>query len=294
MDWNFGGLESHGCGEENAAFGIIPVPFERTTSYGKGTGAGPAGLVEASRYLELFDEVYAFEPARAGIWTAPPLDFSGETLEENIHLIYTKSAELLRTKKYLIFVGGEHSITFPIVRAYTERFPNLSVLQFDAHADLRYEYEGSIYSHASVMRRVVDLCKVVQVGIRSISIEEFEEIPRLPLTVVYAHEFFRDRAASIDKILENLTENVYITFDLDGFDPSVIPATGTPEPGGFLWQDAMELLEKVFAAKHVVGSDIVELSPVENLPASSFIAAKLVYKMIAMKQVFDKQSLGGK
>jgi agmatinase len=288
MDWNFGGLDSRLSRCENAAFGIIPVPLEQTTSYGRGTRSGPASLIEASHYLELFDEVYGFEPARAGIWTAPPLEFSGETIDQNIHLIYTKSAELLKTKKYLIFLGGEHSITFPIVRAYSEQYPNLSVLQIDAHADLRKEYEGSVYSHAAVMRRIVDLCNVVQVGIRSLSIEEYEEIPHLPTTVIYAHEYHRDRAGSIDKILANLTENVYITFDLDGFDPSVIPATGTPEPGGFLWQDAMELLEKVFASRHVVGSDVVELAPVENLPASSFTAAKLVYKMIAMKQISEK------
>lgn len=289
MDWNFGGLEDRLTHSAQAAFGVIPVPFEETTSYGKGACRGPAAIVEASRYLELFDEVYGFEPAEHGIWTAPPFDFPGETLEEKIHLIYAKSADLLGTPPFLIFLGGEHSITFPIVRAYRERFDDLTVLQIDAHADLRVEYEGSRYSHAAVMRQVVGLCPAVQVGIRSMSVEEYRDLPGLPTTMIFAHDLHRNRAAAIEKLLANLSENVYITVDLDGFDPALVPATGTPEPGGLFWQDSMDILESVFARKSVVGCDVVELSPITGFHASDFLAAKLVYKLMAMKSFFSSQ-----
>jgi agmatinase len=284
MDWNFGDVSADLGRAERARYGVVPVPFERTTSYGKGTAAGPRAIVAASRYLELFDEQYAFQPADAGIWTCPPLEFSDETIEAHIHLISSRTAELLSQDKFLIFLGGEHSITFPIVRAYRERHPGLGVLQVDAHADLRWEYEGSIYSHASVMRRVVDICPAVQVGIRSLSREEYDEIPRLATTMIFAHEFFRDRPAAVQKMLANLPSDVYITFDLDGLDPSLLSATGTPEPGGLSWQDALALLEPVFTSRNVVGADVVELAPVDGSPASDFTAAKLVYKMMAMKE----------
>ena len=291
MIWNFGDVSEEQGRKETARFGVVPVPFERTTSYGKGTGAGPEAIVAASRYLELFDEVYRFQPADAGVWTAEPFSFPHETLDAAIHHIYTSAAELLRTDRFLVFLGGEHSITFPIVQAYRERFPRLSVLQIDAHADLRPEYEGSIHSHACVMRRVVSVCRSVQVGIRSLSREEYEALPGLDTTMIFAHEFLADRDGAVQKMLEKLGPDVYITFDLDGFDPSLLPATGTPEPGGLSWGDALMLLERVFASRRVVGCDIVELAPLAGFHAGDFLAAKLAYKMMAMRQFFAAPNL---
>jgi agmatinase len=286
MTWNFGDVSEELGRKETARFGVVPVPFERTTSYGKGAGQGPEAIVAASRYLELFDEVYRFQPADAGIWTAESISSNFETLDAALHHIYASAAEHVKTGKFLVFLGGEHSITFPIVQAYREHFPGLSVLQFDAHADLRPEYEGTVHSHACVMRRVVSICRCVQVGIRSLSVEEYQALPELDTTVVFAHEFFADRDAAVQKILANLGPDVYITFDLDGFDPSLLPATGTPEPGGFFWADALMILERVFASRTVVGCDLVELAPMAGFHAGDFLAAKLAYKMMAMKQFF--------
>lgn len=286
MNWNFGGLPPEFCREDKSRFGVVPVPFERTTSYGKGTARGPAAIVRASEYLELFDEVYRLQPADLGIRTEPPLDFSFETIPDCLNHICLRCTDLLKLERFMVYLGGEHSITYPIVRAYRERFPRLSVLQIDAHADLRETYEDSPFSHACVMRRVTEVCPAVQVAVRSLSIEEYEAVPRLPTCLIFAHELAADWEKSIEKMLANLTETVYITFDLDGFDPSMLPATGTPEPGGIFWREAMQLLERVFAAKEVVGGDVVELAPKDGFPASDFLAAKLAYKFMAMKLVY--------
>ena len=163
MIWNFGDLDPGHRGETGTRFAVVAVPLERTTSYGKGAAGGPAAIVEASRYLELFDEQYGIQAADEGIWTVEPFLSDAETLDRNLHLIYSKSADLLKSGKFLVFAGGEHSMTPPVVRAYLERYPNLSVLQFDAHADLRPEYEGTPFSHACAMRRVVESCPVVEV-----------------------------------------------------------------------------------------------------------------------------------
>jgi len=286
MIWNFGDLDPGHRTEADSRFAMVAVPLERTTSYGKGAAGGPAAIVEASRYLELFDEQFGIQAADLGIWTVAPFLTEAETLEANLHLIYSKSVDLLKSGKFVVFAGGEHSLTFPIVRAYREAFPELSVLHLDAHADLRPEYEGSVFSHACVMRRVVDCCPVVELGIRSLSREEHAEIPRLPVTMVYAHQWHRRPGESIQKVLANLSGDVYITFDLDSLDPSLLPATGTPEPGGLSWNDAMSILEQVFAAKNVVGCDVVELAPRADWPASDFVAAKLVYKMMTLHAVY--------
>lgn len=289
FDWNFGGIPEELTMEDEAAFSIIPVPFEKTTSYGHGTALGPKAIVEASRFVELFDEVYEREPYLRGIWTSQPLEFGNETIEASIHHIHRRAREIFEKPGFPVFLGGEHSVSYPIVQACRERYPDLVVLQFDAHADLRVEYEGTIYSHASVMRRIVDLCPAIQVGIRALSVEEHDEIPSLPTTMVYAHEYFRDPGRAVEKILENLGGHVYISFDIDGFDPSLVPSTGTPEPGGLFWMDAMNILEAVYRHSNVVGADVVELAPVDGSPSSDFTAAKLVHKLLVLKDRFGSE-----
>lgn len=287
--WDFLGLPPELKNQPSARFGVVPVPFERTTSYGQGTAGGPAAIDAASRYVELFDEEYLIEAGGLGVWNYEPICSRNETIEDSIHHIYTTAERLLQDGRFLIFTGGEHSITGPLVRAYAKIFNGLTVLQIDAHADLRDSYEGSRFSHASAMRRVLEECSAVQAGIRSISQEEYRELPSLPTCMIFAYEYFRSPVQAVNKVLEKLSDTVYITVDLDGFDPSLLPATGTPEPGGLFWNDVMTMLSRVFASKNVVGADVVELAPRRGDPASDFLAAKLVYKMMTMKAAADNR-----
>ncbi len=278
VPYTYGGLDPSLSGFENAKVLIWPVPFEKTVSYGQGTREGPNAIIDASRYMELFDEELAAETANIGIHT---LDAINTDLppDEMIPLLQSETARLLQTGKFLCTLGGEHSITPPLVRAFHQKYLNLSVLQFDAHADLRDTYEGSPLSHACAMRRVLEVCPAVQVGIRSLSIEEFQAIPSLPTRLYYAKDI-AGKTDWIDEAVDSLTENVYLTFDVDGLDPSLVPATGTPEPGGMMWPETLALLRTLAAKRTVVGMDFVELckSPSGNAP--SFLIAKLIYKTL--------------
>jgi len=274
----FGGLEPHRSGFESASVLIWPVPYERTVSYGLGTREGPEAIIDASRYMELYDEELNGEIAEIGIHTLPAIDADRDP-EEMIPALEREAQSLLRAEKFLCMLGGEHSITPPVVRAVHAKYPRLSVLQIDAHADLRESYEGSRFSHASAMRRVVESCPAVQVGIRSLSIEEARAISSLPTRIFWAKDIV-GRTDWIDAAVEALTEDVYLTLDIDGLDPSVVPTTGTPEPGGLLWYDVLALLRSVAARRRIVGMDLVELckSPISNAP--SFLSAKLIYKTL--------------
>jgi agmatinase len=282
---NFGGLEPRLSSFENSRILIWPVPFERTVSYGHGTKYGPAAIIDASRYMETYDEEIEGEASSLGIHTLPTIDAEWNP-EEMVTALRTRAQELLETGKFVCMLGGEHSISAPVVGAFKEKFPKLSVLQIDAHADLRDSYEGSRYSHACAMRRVLEICPAVQVGIRSLSIEEARAIPTLPTRIFYAKDI-AGRMDWVDDAVASLTEDVYITLDIDGLDPALVPDTGTPEPGGLLWYEVLALLRTVAAKRNVVGMDLVELcrSPTSN--ASSFLAAKLVYKTLGY--VFRKQ-----
>ena len=279
---NFGGLPDEHSQYATSRAVIFPVPLERTTSYEHGTRNGPAAILAASRNMELYDEELELEPYKEiGIHTLPAIDTADGTLDEVITEIFTAQLGLLEDDKFTVALGGEHSLTPPLVSATAKKFKNLSVLQIDAHADLRDEYQGNPASHACAMRRVVEVCPAVQVGIRSLSVEEAQAIPHLRTSVYWAKDIARAPLKSwIAKVLADLSPNVYITIDLDGFDPAFVPATGTPEPGGLDWMQVTSLIRAVADHKKIVGMDVVELLPQPGDHASDFLAAKLVYKCL--------------
>ena len=279
---NFGGLPDEHSQYATSRAVIFPVPLERTTSYEHGTRNGPAAILAASRNMELYDEELELEPYKEiGIHTLPAIDTADGTLDEVISEIFTAQLGLLEDEKFTGALGGEHSLTPPLVSATAKKYKNLSVLQIDAHADLRDEYQGNPASHACAMRRVVEICPAVQVGVRSLSVEEAQAIPRLRTSVYWAKDIARAPLKSwIAKVLADLSPNVYLTIDLDGFDPAFVPATGTPEPGGLDWMQVTSLVRAVADHKKIVGMDIVELLPQPGDHASDFLAAKLVYKCL--------------
>jgi len=283
---NFLGLEGDAATWDRAGVVILPIPYESTVSYQGGTKLGPAAIIEASRYIELYDQELDTEPApEVGVFTLPALHLSAagpETAVRELREAYDAILEAAGDR-LVIGLGGEHSISSAPVLAHAARMKGrrLSVLQFDAHGDLRLEYEGSPYSHAAVMARCIDDVDLVQVGIRAITSEERALIrERDNITTIFAEEMW-ENDAWIDRAMQALGGDVFITFDVDYFDPSLMPATGTPEPGGMTWYPTMKLLRRVFSEKNVVGADVVELAPIGGNAAPDFVAAKLVHKMIA-------------
>ena len=286
---NFLGIEDEFCTFEKSKVVILPVPYERTVSYGGGTKNGPTAILDASHYVEFYDEETKREVHRdLGIATIHPLSFSNQTQEESLEQIYQSVASLIHANKFMIMLGGEHTITQASIAAFAERYRDLSVLQIDAHSDLRSEYQNSKYSHASVMARIcefIDPQRIVQVGIRAHCIEEAEFIQRKGITTLYSHDIRSGKYTKLlknwdDYVIEKLTANVYVTFDVDGLDPSIMPATGIPEPNGLLWQETINLFHKLGKRKNVVGCDVVELAPMEGVHHPDLLTAKLVSKMI--------------
>ena len=280
----FLGLEGEPATFEGAGAVILPVPYEATTSWGGGTRWGPRAILEASRYVELHDHELGGEPgAELGVHTLPALELSRagpEAAMTELGEAYARIAEWCG-ERFLVMLGGEHSVSSPAILAQADRHgEGLSVLQLDAHADLRAEYEGTPYSHASAMARVIDRVPVVGVGLRGVSSEEVEvarDSGRVEL--IWADELRRD--GWMDRALDALGPKVYITFDVDYFDPSLVPSTGTPEPGGGHWYETLTFLRRVFEEREVVAADVVELAPLPGLNAPDFLVAKLVYKLIA-------------
>ncbi len=275
---------------ERAGVAILPVPYDGTASYRGGARRGPRAILEASPQLELYDEELQIEPYRVGIATLPPLDVVLDP-EAMVERVEQAVLGVLQSEKFPVVLGGDHSITVGVVRALRERYGPLSVLQLDAHADLRDEYQGSRLSHACVARRLVELgCSLVQIGIRSLTRDDAEFIRQQEAVVaVYAREIrfdsgsgsgFNSGSARALEALEQLRSPVYISVDLDVFDPGEVPAVGTPEPGGLRWYEVLAILRKAFERFEVVGCDVVELCPVEGLIAPDFAAARLVYKLI--------------
>lgn len=286
----FMGLEEEASDFDRAGVVILPVPYEATTSYGGGTANGPAAIVEASRYIELYDQELDTLPSDVGIATLPALELSGAGPEQAVAELREAYDAVLDAArgKLVITLGGEHSISSAPILAHAERLERegrrLSVLQIDAHTDLRPEYEGSPWSHASIMARVADACDITAVGIRALTKEEADFARERESIRIFYADHIHEGTAWIDDVIATLGDDVYITFDVDGFDPSLVPATGTPEPGGLQWYPVMKLLRRVFAERHVHGVDVVELAPIPGYHAADFLVAKLVYKMIGYWQ----------
>ncbi len=264
---------------------ILPVPFERTTSYGQGTSRGPEAIIEASAYLETWDEELGIDPSLAGIATLPACDPRDEDLAAALSEIESAALAPLQEGKFLVTLGGEHTLTSAIARAARRATGRpMGVVQFDAHADLRNRYMGTPYSHACVMRRLVeDDFPTLAIGLRSLSPREAEFAERKSLPILWAHEMARHPSQTESRFLDQLAElpeEIYLTFDIDYFDPALVPATGTVEPGGGSWYPALNLLRLLFQHKKVVAMDLVELAPIPGHPASDFLAAKLIYKCL--------------
>ncbi|HEX6587623.1 MAG TPA: agmatinase [Longimicrobiales bacterium] len=286
---NFLGLDEEGADWETASVVIVPVPYEATVSYGHGTAKGPAAIIDASRFIELYDQELDREPADVGVATLPGLHLTRAGAAEAVAQLSEAYERVLDAAgdRFVVMLGGEHSISSAPILAWADRLESkgrrLTVLQVDAHTDLRDEYDGSEYSHASIMARVMGRVDIVSVGIRALTSEERELVrSRDDITMFLADEI-HGRADWIEDVVDALGDDVYITFDVDGLDPSLVPTTGTPEPGGLQWYDAIALLRRVFEAKNVVAADVVELAPAPGQSAPEFLIAKLVYKMIGYR-----------
>jgi len=273
----FGGQEAASQDRSGSGTAVLPVPYDRTSTWIKGADKGPFAVLEASANLEFYDIETDSEAWKNGIYTCPPVETEAGPEEMAVE-VEKRVRELLDEDKLVVTLGGEHSVSIGAVRAYAGKFKDLSVLQLDAHADLRDEYEGSRYNHACVMARVKEICPAVQAGIRSMSAEE--KAPLDAERTFFAKDIVSD-SGYIEKAVSLLTDDVYVTIDLDVFDPAVMPSTGTPEPGGLDWYGVLRLLKAVTEKKNVRGFDVVELCPRPDNRAPDFLAAKLVYKMLS-------------
>jgi len=272
----FCGLSENDNDYAQASVVILPVPFDKTSTWLKGADKGPSSIIEASRYLEFYDIETDSEVLRKGFFTAKPVQSSSASvLVKKTDSIVSK---YLKDDKFVVTLGGEHSISIGVIKSHARRYKNLSVLHLDAHADSRDSYEGSRYNHACVIARVREyVSDVVSVGIRSMDVSERCGVDRKKM--FFAHEIY-DSDKWIDKALGQLTDTVYITIDLDVFDPGIMPSTGTPEPGGLGWYQVLKLLSSVAKSKRIVGFDVVELCP-SNSKAPDFLAAKLIYTLLS-------------
>lgn len=263
-----------------ARVAILPVPYDRTSTWIKGADRGPMALLEASANMEVYDIETDSEVYKIGIFTHPPVVVD-DAPEVMVREVRRHVDELMNEQKFVVTIGGEHSVSVGAIAAHVAKYQNISVLQIDAHADMRSSYEGSPYNHACVMARVSEMCPVVQVGIRSMDIVEKNNMD--PRRVFWAHNIVGAPDTWMAEALDLLTQNVYITIDLDGFDPAIIPSTGTPEPGGLQWYPTLRFLRRLIGARNLVGFDIVELCPNPADRSSDFAAAKLLYKLLSYK-----------
>jgi agmatinase len=275
---NFGGNEVVYNYQESEII-IVPVPYDETSTWMKGADKGPDAILEASVNLEFYDTETSSEAHLKGINTIAPLS-EKETPQKLVNAVYSKTYSLLSEKKFPVIIGGNHTVSIGAIKAFSESLKNLTILQLDAHADLRQEYEGSEFNHACAMARAREYAPIVQVGIRSMSVEELPFVQRD--RIFYSHELYYDKSL-YDKALDKLTENVYITIDLDVFDPSLMPSTGTPEPGGPAYFELMHFLRDVIKARNVVGFDVVELCPSATNKSPDFIAAKIIYQLLSYR-----------
>ncbi len=280
---NYAGIPDQYAKLENAQIVLIPVPYDGTSTWQKGADKGPDAFLEASENMELYDIETNTEVYKQGIYLADAVTEKSSP-EAMVEAVHAETKKYINKKKFVTLFGGEHSISIGTIRAFDECFNNLTVLHIDAHADLRKEYEGSSCNHACAVYEANQNTNLVQVGIRSMDVSERKEMNEDK--VFFAHDMALNEYW-MDDVVDQLTNNVFITFDLDAFDPSLLPSTGTPEPGGLFYYETLEFLKKVFTTKNVVGFDIVELCPNPSEKSSDFLAAKLYYKMLSYKFTED-------
>ena len=277
--FNFGGIELPYSEYGKAKIVVLPVPYDMTATYVPGARNGPKAVIEASNHMELYDEELGKETYRVGIDTGETLDVADKSPEDMLNMVSKAVSSEIESQKYQVVMGGEHSISLGVVRELVKKYPNLSVLQLDAHADLRDSYDGTPYNHACVGRRISELCPLVQVGVRSISKEEVDFKKLSKVVTISDHEVKQGQRWS-EKVLDNLTDDVYLTFDLDVLDPAIMPAVGTPEPGGLNWHETIRFLRMISQKKRIVSFDMVELTPQPGNVAPDFLAAKLMYRIM--------------
>jgi len=275
----FAGLEPPHSDLKSAKVVILPVPYDGTMEWQSGARHGPQSIIDASQYLELYDLELDCEIHQVGIHTLPEVEPVASSPEDMVNRVYRIARGLIDQRKFVVMLGGEHSLTLGAARAFKEAFPGLSVLQLDAHADLRDEYLGTRYSHACVMRRIQELCPITHVGIRSLSREERQFITQNKSPVFYMPELTEDKNFE-KQVLASLGGDVYVTIDADVLDPSIMPAVGTPEPGGLGWQQLLGIIKTVATHKRVVGFDLMEFCPRESSYPYAFLLAKLAYRFI--------------
>mgnify|MGYP003121604803 FL=1 len=275
----YAGIAKEHAALETSKIVLIPVPYDGTSTFQKGADKGPDAFLHASENMELYDIETQTEVYRQGVYLAEAIieNSSPEAVVDEVH---KKTKEFILRNKFVTIFGGEHSISIGTIRAFNECFDNLTVLHIDAHADLRKEYEGSSCNHACAVYEAIQTTNLIQVGIRSMDVAETTVLDEDKTW--FAHDMATDEYW-MDNVIEALGDNVFITFDLDALDPSIMPSTGTPEPGGLLWYETLDFLRQVFEEKNVVGFDIVELCPREEDKSSDFLAAKLYYKMLSYK-----------
>ena len=275
----FGGIESGFADFDTSDILIQSLPYDGTSTWGKGADRAFAAIIDDSKNMELYDIETDSEVFRNGIHIMPDIQM-GDTPEEVVLQCYDAARKMIETGKFPVFIGGEHSVSIGILRAFREEYGNLTVLQLDAHTDLRPEYLGTPFNHACALHEASRNSNVIQVGIRSM---DSVELPYMNRNKVYLASEVYGNEDWMDDSIEKMTNPVYITLDLDVLDPSIMPSTGTPEPGGMLWDQVIRYLEKVFRTREVVGFDIVEFAPSDNLSHPAFLVSKLLYKMLSFK-----------
>ena len=278
---NYAGIPDKYARLDEAKVVLIPVPYDGTSTWQKGADKGPQAFLEASENMELFDIETRSEVYKKGIYLTPPVT-ENSSPEKMVEAVYKTTKNYIQQEKFVTLFGGEHSISIGTIRAFNESFEDLTVVQIDAHADLRKEYEGSKCNHACAVHEASKTTNLIQVGIRSMDAEELEYMDENQ--VYFAHDLYEDW---MDDAIGQMTPNVFLTIDLDAFDPSILPSTGTPEPGGLFWYETLDFIRTIFKKKNVVGFDIVELCPNPAEKSSDFLAAKLYYKMLSYKFKYE-------
>lgn len=279
IPFNFGGISAEHSAWERSRVVFLPIPYDLTSTYISGSRRGPWAILEASTHMELFDEELEWETFRLGFHTLDPPETLAASPEAMIRRIESHAERVVQAGKFPVLIGGEHTVTLGMARALKRAHPALSFLQLDAHADLREEYEGTPMSHACVGRRLAEMGPLVQVGIRSLSQEEKAFLCESPIRSFFWHELHQ-RPDWMEEVVAGLGEEVYVTIDLDVLDPAIMPAVGTPEPGGFNWATLTSFLRHMARKKKILGFDVVELTPIPGMIAPDFLAAKLIYRFL--------------